>query len=84
MLFRSLNRAVGRTAVLAGGDDYELCFTAPRSARARVVAAGRKARVKVSRIGTIRARRKGSPALTVYGDDGEIVRMTRGGYDHFA
>ena len=81
---RHLHRTVARSAILAGCDDYELCFTAPRSARARVVAAGRQARVKVGRIGTIRARRKGSPALTVRGDDGKIVRMTRGGYDHFA
>lgn len=81
---RHLNRAVARTAVLAGGDDYELCFTASPSARTRVIAAGRKARVRVTRIGAIRARRKGSLVLTVRADDGKPMRIKRGGYDHFA
>lgn len=80
---RYLDRAVARNAVLSGGDDYELCFTAAPSARTRVVDAGRKARVRVTRIGTIRARRKGSSDLTVHADDGKVMRITRGGYDHF-
>ena len=39
--------------VLAGGDDYELAFTAPASARDAVQAAARQARTPVTRIGRI-------------------------------
>ena len=38
---------------LAGGDDYELCFTATAAARGAVAAAGEKAAVAVTRIGSI-------------------------------
>ena len=41
--------------VLAGGDDYELAFTAPRSAREAVRAAARQADTLVTRIGQIDA-----------------------------
>lgn len=37
----------------AGGDDYELCFTAPPDRRAAVQAAGRAAAVPVTRVGCI-------------------------------
>ncbi|MDO9358468.1 MAG: thiamine-phosphate kinase [Polaromonas sp.] len=39
--------------VLAGGDDYELAFTAPVSARAAVASAALQARTPVTRIGVI-------------------------------
>jgi thiamine-monophosphate kinase len=38
---------------LAGGDDYELCFTAPVAARAAVVDAGARTDTPVTRIGRI-------------------------------
>ena len=41
------------SCVLAGGDDYELAFTAPPAARAAVEAAGRACGVPVARIGRI-------------------------------
>lgn len=46
-------QSIQRTCTLAGGDDYELCFTAPAAARERVVQAGAAGGVKVSRIGEI-------------------------------
>lgn len=46
-----------RHALLAGGDDYELCFTAPPAARESVAAAGREAGVAVTRIGRVAAGR---------------------------
>lgn len=42
-------------AALAGGDDYELCFTVAPDARAAVMAAAARAGVAVSRIGRIEA-----------------------------
>lgn len=64
----------------AGGDDYELCFTAPQAARQAVEAAGKVAGCRVTRIGHIVA---GSGVRLL---DGQGVAMTlkKAGYDHFA
>ena len=48
-----LGSAQARHAYLAGGDDYELCFAAPESATAQVVAAARRVRVPVRQIGRV-------------------------------
>ena len=83
VLRKYLDRRVARAALLAGGDDYELCFTAPRRARERVVLSGRRAGVAVTRIGRIQARVRGAPRLIVRGADGAALRLERGGFDHF-
>ncbi len=47
------NPATRLDCILAGGDDYELVFTAPASRRAQVASASRDAGVAVTRIGRI-------------------------------
>lgn len=42
-----------KKAVLAGGDDYQLVFTAPKSERNKVIALARESHVSVSRIGEV-------------------------------
>ena len=84
ILRRYLDRVVACSALLAGGDDYELCFTAPRSARESIARLGREVRVKVTRIGSVRTHRKALPRLIVRAPDGAALRVVRGGYDHFA
>ena len=84
MLSRHLDNAIAWSALLAGGDDYELCFSAPRAAREQIARAGSRARVRVTRIGSVRAVRKGTPRLLVRAPDGAALRVVRGGYDHFA
>jgi thiamine-monophosphate kinase len=84
VLARYLDRAIAWKALLAGGDDYELCFTAPHAGRERVARAGRDARVRVTRIGSVRAFRQGTPRLIVRAPDGAAMKVVRGGYDHFA
>lgn len=74
-----LHEAVARESVLAGGDDYELCFTAPVDRRDAVHAAAQQANVTVTRIGAITA----GTGLTVRGTDGEPMKFDRTGYDHF-
>ena len=54
--------AIQRQCTLAGGDDYELCFSAPASARAAVERAGAAAAVRVTRIGRIASLRAPSSA----------------------
>lgn len=67
--------------VLSGGDDYELCFTAPAARRAAVERAGRKARVPVTRIGRIVA---GAGArVQVLDANRRAIRLGRKGFDHF-
>ncbi|MDB5811632.1 MAG: Thiamine-monophosphate kinase [Betaproteobacteria bacterium] len=83
VLKRYLDRVVACGALLAGGDDYELCFTAPRSARARIERAGRSTRTRLTCIGAVKTYRKGEPRLIVRAPDGAALRVVRGGYDHF-
>jgi thiamine-monophosphate kinase len=75
-----LHEAVARDCVLAGGDDYELCFTAPAGQRSAVHAAAASANVAVTRIGQITA----EPGLVVVAADGQPLPYDKTGYDHFA
>lgn len=75
-----LHEKVARDCVLAGGDDYELCFTAPAGKRDAVAAAAQSAGVAVTRIGRITA----APGLTVIDADGQSLILDKTGYDHFA
>jgi thiamine-monophosphate kinase len=64
----------------AGGDDYELCFTAPRANRAAIMAAALEAGTAVTRVGTIDA----EPGLRLVDGGGAAVSMGLTGFDHFA
>ena len=65
--------------VLTGGDDYELAFSAPASARAAVQAAGAAAGVCVTRIGQIDA----APGLRLIDALGASIANTFHSFDHF-
>lgn len=81
---RHLSRAAGRTALLAGGDDYELCFTAGRRERARIARVARRLHVPLARIGKIVPRRPRTPAVRVIDRAGRAFTLKQGGFDHFA
>jgi thiamine-monophosphate kinase len=66
--------------VLAGGDDYELAFTAPPATRAAVAAAAAQAGTAVTRIGRIDA----EPGLRVLDAQGQPLTQGFTGFDHFA
>ncbi len=68
------------TCVLAGGDDYELAFTAPAAARAAVQAAARQAGTPVTRIGHITA----APGLQLMDQQGNALTGNFSSFDHFA
>lgn len=80
---RHLAHGAALNALLAGGDDYELCFTAPVSARRRVQAIGGRTGVAVTRIGRICDRQRGVSRLIVRAPDGAALPAARSGYDHF-
>jgi thiamine-monophosphate kinase len=65
--------------VLSGGDDYELCFTAPLHHHADVRHRAAKVGVPVTRIGHIVAGR----GCVVRDAAGQIMEGKAGGYDHF-
>ena len=71
--------ALRRAYTLAGGDDYELCFTAPVSARAAIIAAGGGAATPVTRVGSITTQ----PGLRLIDAQGHPVDLRLDGYDHF-
>jgi thiamine-monophosphate kinase len=75
-----LEDPVARECVLAGGDDYELCFTASADQHDAVLAAGGQAGVAVTRIGHITA----SAGLSVLDAKGDHMTLDKTGYDHFA
>ncbi len=72
--------AVQRQCVLAGGDDYELLFTAPPAQRDAVLAAGRLAGVALTRCGTIVA----GQGLRIVDAAGSEMPPAWAGFDHFA
>ncbi len=65
---------------LAGGDDYELLFTAPAAAAGAVQAAAGAAGVGVRCIGHITA----EPGLRLLDAQGQAVNLQLQGFDHFA
>jgi len=68
-----------RTLALAGGDDYELAFTAPADRRDAVEAAGRASATPVARIGRIEA----EPGLRIVDGTGRPVDQRFSSFDHF-
>ena len=72
-------RALALECLLAGGDDYELCFTAPTEAAARVRALASELGSALTRIGTIAA----EPRLVVRDERGYGLALPRA-FDHFA
>jgi len=80
---RHLGRPVARAALLAGGDDYELCFTAGRSRRDAVTRVARRLRTRLTRIGAIVRARRGRAAVTAMDAAGRPVRLHQTGFDHF-
>ena len=68
-----------RAYTLAGGDDYELAFTAPPAAREAVRAAAAQADTRVTRIGQIEATR----GLRLVDAHGQSVPGHFASFDHF-
>ncbi|MQA23154.1 thiamine-phosphate kinase [Rugamonas rivuli] len=71
--------AMRRAYTAAGGDDYELCFTAPASARADVLAAAASVATPVTRVGSIEA----APGLRLVDAAGAALDLQLESFDHF-
>ena len=64
---------------LAGGDDYELCFTAARANRAAVLLAAQQAQTPVSRIGFMEA----VPGMRFVNAQNAPLEFSLQAFDHF-
>ena len=65
---------------LAGGDDYELAFTAAPARRGAVAAAAQASGTAVARIGVV----EGAPGLRLIDAQGRPVAQRYASFDHFA
>jgi thiamine-monophosphate kinase len=66
-------------AVLGGGDDYELLFTAPASAEHNIAALVKEVDVPITKIGRIEA----GAGVTVLDWQGAVMTVKATGYLHF-
>lgn len=76
----ALPLALRRRYTAAGGDDYELCFTAPAAHRAAIVALATGVATPVTRVGRIDA----APGLRLTDAGGHPLALRLAGFDHFA
>ncbi|MEQ1836244.1 MAG: thiamine-phosphate kinase [Candidatus Nitrotoga sp.] len=74
-----LEQPLAKHCMLAGGDDYELCFTVPVAYRPEVKKIAGNLGLLLTRIGTITAEKK----CTVRAADGSVINIKESGYDHF-
>ncbi|TNC97009.1 MAG: thiL [Gallionellaceae bacterium] len=75
-----VEKDVAQQCALAGGDDYELCFTAPENQRDVLMALAEQLKFPLTRIGHIKA----ELGCVVRDGEGKEMQIEKGGYDHFA
>ncbi len=73
------DRRLQREFCLSGGDDYELCFSAPAAHRAAVLAAAQQAATPVSRIGYLET----TPGLRIVDAQDQLQFFQLSSFDHF-
>ncbi|MBI5430228.1 MAG: thiamine-phosphate kinase [Nitrosomonadales bacterium] len=74
-----IGQPLGRECVLSGGDDYELCFTAPATRHAEISAIGARLGLPLTCIGKIVA----GQGCIVHDASGDPIHVEAVGYDHF-
>lgn len=67
-------------AILAGGDDYELCFTAAPGSRSGIDSLAASLGLALTRIGRIT---EGGAVVTVRDEKGQPMALQEKGFDHF-
>lgn len=74
-----LDMAAAWQYALVGGDDYELCFTAPESAAHKIAEIAAKLQVPITEIGYVNR----VAGLRCYDARGDVVVMDHLGFQHF-
>lgn len=83
LMRRHLDRPAAQAALLGGGDDYELCFSAAPAQRAAVERAAARASTPVTRVGRVIRAPAGACSVVVVDADGLPLRFVPKGFDHF-
>jgi thiamine-monophosphate kinase len=78
-LLNGAERPLALHCLLSGGDDYELCFTAPPAARDALIALSNELALPLTRIGAITA----TPGFTVFDEQHHPLPALPAAYDHF-
>ena len=68
-----------RQAALAGGDDYELAFTAPAAARTTIDGLAARLGLALARVGVVEA----GHGVSVRDHGGRVITPSEKGFDHF-
>ena len=77
----SVERGLQLSCALAGGDDYELCFTAPEVMKPELLRISAELGLALTRIGSMRT---GAPRVHVCDERGDEINISSAGFDHFA
>lgn len=78
-LYDVLEKPLVYDYTLAGGDDYELVFTAPEASRNNILQAAEASHTSVTRIGKITRSRH----LNIFDTNGVQIQLNSLGFDHF-
>ena len=73
-------RELALACLLAGGDDYELCFTVPQQRAGEVASLSRELELPLTRIGSVEAQ----PGVRVSDERGLPLAVLPRAFDHFA
>jgi thiamine-monophosphate kinase len=81
--------AIQNQFAASGGDDYELCFTAPMKQRDAIQEISKALNLPLTRIGCITAKKKEGSTIHIIGVDGNVIGDTDAAallksFDHFA
>ena len=73
----------------SGGDDYELCFTAPQNQHAVILEISKQLHIPLTQIGHIIPTKDQRSSIFLYGADGQVLTATETSkllqsFDHFA
>lgn len=72
--------ALAQDCVLSGGEDYELCFTAPLAHREEIAALADRLHLPLARVGQIVS----GQGCKLRAANGSVIKIAKEGYDHFA
>jgi len=78
-VLESQNKSIQFEYALAGGDDYELCFTAARVNRSAVLAAAERSEITVTRVGFMESK----PGLRFVDAQNSPLQFSLQSFDHF-
>jgi thiamine-monophosphate kinase len=76
-----LQQGWARNCLLAGGDDYELCFTAATARREEIAGISKRLGLQLTRIGSMT---ENSNILSLLDAAGQSMTTDKNGYDHFS